>query len=146
MKRTFSTDRELRALKPSDRWYDVRDEKARNLIVRVGPENGKGEFRRTFCMVTRFPGSPNPARHAFGEYRMHDRGDLTLEQARALADEWRGLIRKNIDPREAEEARERRSQPQARPVLRRRGRGIPEPACKGAAQIGSGGARNPQAS
>ena len=102
MKRTFSTDRELRALKPSDRWYDVRDEKARNLIIRVGPENGKGEFRRTFCMVTRFPGSPNPARHAFGEYRMNDRGDLTLEQARALADEWRGLIRKNIDPREAE--------------------------------------------
>ncbi len=95
-KRTYSTDREIKALKPFDRWYDVKDEKTRNLMVRVGPRNGSGRFRRTFVMVTRFPGSKNPTRHAFGEY-----GDLTLEEARARTDEWRALIRNNIDPRDA---------------------------------------------
>ncbi|HUH00111.1 MAG TPA: tyrosine-type recombinase/integrase, partial [Gammaproteobacteria bacterium] len=99
--RTFSTDRELKALKPSDKHYDVKDEKARNHIVRVGPENAKGEFRRTFCLVTRFPGSKNPTRHAFGEYKVNGKGDLTLEEARELAGEWRAMIRKNVDPREA---------------------------------------------
>src|SRR3954451_5075162 len=54
--RSCKTDRELKALKPSDRWCDVKDEVTRNLIVRVGPLNAKGEFRRTFCLVTRFPG------------------------------------------------------------------------------------------
>jgi integrase len=98
MKATYSTDREIKALRPTDRWYDVKDAKARNLIVRVGPQNAKGEFRRTFCLVTRFPGSKNPTRHAFGEYG----SDLTLEEARAKADEWRALIRKNIDPRQLE--------------------------------------------
>lgn len=96
-KRSYKTDRELKALKPAGSWYDVKDEVTRNLIVRVGPLNAKEEFRRTFCLVTRFPGSKNPVRHSFGEY-----GDLTLEQARSLADEWRALIRKGIDPREAE--------------------------------------------
>ena len=100
--RAFSTDRELKALKPAEKWYDVKDEKARNLIVRVGPMNAKDEFRRTFCMVTRFPGSKNPTRHALGEYRVNDKGDLTLEEARDKAGEWRKLIRQNIDPREAE--------------------------------------------
>lgn len=65
-------------------------------MVRVGPMNSSGQFRRTFVMVTRFPGSKNPTRHAFGEY-----GELTLEEARTKADEWRALIRKNIDPRDA---------------------------------------------
>ena len=101
-KRTFSTDRGLKALKPADKHYDARDEKARNLMVRVAPMNSKGESRRTFVMVARFPGSTNPTRHAFGEYRVNDRGDLTLEEARGLADEWRKLIRQGIDPREAE--------------------------------------------
>jgi integrase len=99
-KRSFKTDRELKALKPSDKWYDVKDEQARNLIVRVGPLNSKGEFRRTFCMLTRFPGSNNPVRHSFGEY-----GEISLEQARDLTDEWRAKIRKGIDPRDEERRR-----------------------------------------
>ncbi|WP_181169072.1 site-specific integrase [Mesorhizobium sp. B2-4-14] len=105
-KRTYKTDRELKALKPSNNWYDVKDEVTRNLIVRVGPETTKGEFRRTFCLVIRFPGSSNPVRHAFGEYKTDGRGDLTLEEARGLADEWRALIRKGTDPRkQIEDAR-----------------------------------------
>ena len=100
--RTFSTDRELKALKPFAKHYDVKDEKARNLIVRVGPENARGDFHRSFCLVTRFPGCKNPTRHAFGEYKVNGKGDLTLEEARELAAEWRALIRKNVDPREAE--------------------------------------------
>ena len=79
--RTFSTDRELKALKPSEKHFDVKDEKARNLIVRVGPENSKGDFRRTFCLVTRFPGSNNPTRHAFGEYKVNGKGDKTVALA-----------------------------------------------------------------
>jgi integrase len=99
-KRSYKTDREVKALKPSDKWYDVKDEQTRNLIVRVGPArtkpDGGTEFRRTFCLVTRFPGSSNPVRHAFGEYG----SDLSLEQARDLADEWRAKIRRGIDPRD----------------------------------------------
>lgn len=101
MKTTYSTDREIKALKPAASWYDVKDDKARNLIVRVGPVNGKGDFRRTFCMVTRFPGSKNPVRHSFGEY-----GEISLEQARELAGSWRALIRQGIDPREERKRRE----------------------------------------
>ncbi|GLQ79290.1 integrase [Mesorhizobium huakuii] len=100
--RSYSTDRELKALRPADNWYDVKDEKTRNLMVRVGPKNEKGEFRRTFVMVTRFPGSKHPTRHAFGEYRESGKGDLTLEEARERTDEWRKLIKQNVDPREAQ--------------------------------------------
>lgn len=95
LKRTFSTDREIQALKPAERHYDVRDSKTRNLIVRVGPRNSRGEFRRTFCLLARFPGKKQPTRHAFGEY-----GELTLEEARKNADTWRALIRDGKDPRE----------------------------------------------
>lgn len=98
---TFKNDAELKALKPKDRWYDVKDEKTRNLMVRVGPRNEKGDFRRTFVMVTRFPGSKHPVRHAFGEYRENGKGDLTLSEARERTDEWRKLIKQSIDPREA---------------------------------------------
>lgn len=97
--RTVSTDRELQSLKPAAKHYDVSVEKARNLIVRVGPENAKGEFRRSFCLVIRFPGSKHPIRHSFGEYKANGKGDLTLEEARDRAAKWRALIREGIDPR-----------------------------------------------
>jgi integrase len=97
VKKTFSTDRELKALKPAEpkKTYDVFDARTRNLVVRVGALNTKNEFRRTFCLLSRFPGSANPVRHALGEYGQ----DLTLEQARKKTDEWRALIRKGVDPR-----------------------------------------------
>lgn len=109
-KRTFKTDRELKTLKPADRHYDVRDLVTRNLAVRVGPLNNRGEFRRTFVFVSRFPGSSNPVRHSFGEYKSEGRGDLTLEEARLRADEWRRLIRDGIDPRDAERSQRQEAQ------------------------------------
>jgi len=97
-KRTYGTDRELKALKPADRWYDVSDAKQRGLIVRVGPLNAKKEYRRSFCLVSRFPGGANPVRAALGEYDV----DLTLEQAREKAGEWRRMIKAGVDPRAEE--------------------------------------------
>ena len=96
-KKMFRTDRELKAIKPASDWYDVRDEITPNLSIRVGPRNSKGRFRRTFILVTRFPGAKYPTRQALGEY-----GLLTLEEAREKAGEWRKLIAKGIDPRGAE--------------------------------------------
>jgi integrase len=59
--------------------------------------------RRTFVLMTRFPGSKNPTRRALGTY-----GELSLEQARAKARTWLELIRKGIDPAVAE-AEQRRA-------------------------------------
>jgi integrase len=101
-KLTFRNDRQLKALMPKATWYDVHDEVQRGLAVRVGPRKDDGSFRRTFVLVARFPGSRNPTRHSFGEYKSNGRGDLTLEEARDQAEAWRGLIRKGIDPRQEE--------------------------------------------
>lgn len=100
-KRSFSTDRELKALKPGPAWRDVKDGKSsHNLFVRVGPEREGGEFSRTFVMIARFPGSKHPTRRAIGDYRVspNNTADLTLEDARAKAAEWHSQIRKGIDP------------------------------------------------
>jgi hypothetical protein len=43
-------------------------------------------------------GSPNPTRRALGGY-----GELTLEEARDKAREWRRLISRGIDPKIQEE-------------------------------------------
>src|SRR5262245_65013864 len=58
--------------------------------------------QRSFILIARYPGSPNPTRRAIGEYP-----DLSLEKARARARHWRDLIRQGIDPK-AEEERLRR--------------------------------------
>lgn len=98
-KTTFSTDRELRNLKPAAKHFDVKDKDCRNLIVRVSPTN-----RKTFALLKRFPGQKNPTRHAFGEFP-----DLSLEDAREMANEWRAAIRRGIDPRP------KRQEPEAEP-------------------------------
>lgn len=99
LKKHFSTDRELKALKPEAKLYDVKDAKERNLMVRVGKASKNGLFRRTFVFVSRFPGAKHPTRISFGEYRTAERGDLSLEDAREKAAEWRKLIRTGVDPR-----------------------------------------------
>jgi integrase len=88
------TDRTLKSLKSDkSRTYDVMDSIVPGLGVRV-LDSG----RRTFVLVTRYPGSKNPTRRALGEY-----GELTVEKARDKAREWLELIRKGVDPQEHEE-------------------------------------------
>jgi integrase len=88
------TDRTLKSLKPDkNKTYDLMDSIVPGLGVRV-LDSG----RRTFVLVTRYPGSNNPTRRALGEY-----GELTLEKARDKARGWLELIRKGVDPKEHEE-------------------------------------------
>jgi integrase len=91
------TDRKLQSLKQKDKRYEVMDSDVPGFGVRVS------EFgQKSFILIARYPGSPNPTRRALGEYP-----SLSLREARERAKDWRGLIRKGIDPK-AEEARLRR--------------------------------------
>jgi integrase len=87
------TDRTLKALKPTGKRYDVMDADVPGFGVRV-TERGQ----RTFILVARYPGSPNPTRRAIGEYPA-----VRLEKAREKARSWRDLIRQGIDPKTEEE-------------------------------------------
>jgi integrase len=97
MSRKRLTDRTVKALKPARRRYDVMDTDVSGFGVRV-TERGQ----RTFILIARYPGSPNPTRRALGEYP-----SLSLEKARERARHWRDLVRQGIDPK-AEEERLRR--------------------------------------
>jgi integrase len=96
-KQTFHTDRELKALKPKAKHYDVWDGVQRGLAVRVGPRNSDGSFRRTFVVVARFNGK-HPTRRAIGEYP-----GVSLAEAREKAADWRKLVKKGKDPKREEE-------------------------------------------
>lgn len=87
------TDRKLKSLKPSDKHSDTWDAVVSGLGVRMSPTG-----RKTFVLMTRYPGSHNPTRRALGTY-----GELTLEEAREKAREWLRLIEKGKDPAVAEE-------------------------------------------
>lgn len=89
------TDLKVRSLKPAahGKPYDVKDTQVPGLRVRV-----LGGGQRTFVLLARFPGSPNPTRRALGAF-----GDLTLEEAREKASAWRKLLRRGIDPQVQEE-------------------------------------------
>jgi integrase len=99
-KRKSVTDRTLKALKkaPDGKPYDVKDSEVSGLRVRV-----MGSGQRTFVLLARYPGSPNPTRRALGAY-----GDISLEQAREKARDWRKLIRRGVDP-QLEEQRQRQA-------------------------------------
>ena len=88
-------DRGLKALKsaPENELYDVMDSVVPGFGVRVSDTG-----RKTFILLTRFPGSKNPTRRALGEY-----GALTLEKARQKARDWLELVRQGKDPRDEEE-------------------------------------------
>jgi integrase len=94
------TDRKVASLKPAEngRPYDVKDSQVPGLHVRVMPTGS-----RSFVLLTRYPGSNNPTRRALGVY-----GDLSLEEARQKATDWRKLIRRGIDP-SAQEERDRQA-------------------------------------
>jgi integrase len=88
-KRTLN-DRILKALKPAPagKLVDLWDTVVPGFGVRVSDSG-----RRTFVLVTRYPGSSNPTRRALGTY-----GALTLEKARGKARDWLELIRQGKDP------------------------------------------------
>jgi integrase len=84
------TDRTIRGLKPASRGKRtlVWDAQVPGLAVRV-TDKGK----KTFTLVVRYPGSPNPAPRSLGAY-----GAITLEAARSKARDWLALIAKGDDP------------------------------------------------
>jgi integrase len=92
MPKTTLTDRGLKAYKPAaaGKTYDRMDSQVPGFGVRVS-EKG----RKTFILVTRFPGKPDPTRRAIGEY-----GAITLADARKEAQKWLDMIRRGVDPRE----------------------------------------------
>lgn len=91
-KREFS-DRMLKALKPAPagQRYEIMDTDphAKGLGIRVTAAG-----TRTFVLVRRFPGSPNPVRRALGEY-----GELSLADARQRARDWIAQINAGNDPK-----------------------------------------------
>ena len=76
------TDRKLIALKAGAPRYEVMDTDVPGFGVRVS-ETG----RRTFILIARYAGGPNPTRRALGEYPA-----ISLEKARRRARDWRDLI------------------------------------------------------
>lgn len=86
------TDAMIAGLKPAPEGtrIEIRDDLLASFAVRV-TDKGK----KTFVLITRFPGSKNPARRAIGEYPT-----LSLHQAREEAREWLLLIKRGIDPRD----------------------------------------------
>jgi integrase len=102
-KRDF-TDRFLKSIKPTapGKRTIFFDAQIPGFGIRV-TERSTDECRGSFVLVTRYPGSPNPAPRRIGDYPV-----MTLSEAREIAREWRRDIAKGIDPKEkaAEAARE----------------------------------------
>ncbi len=102
-KRDF-TDRFLKSIKPAapGKRTIFFDAQIPGFGIRV-TERSTEECKGSFVLVTRYPGSPNPAPRRIGDYPV-----MSLAEARAVAREWRRDIAKGIDPKEkaAEAARE----------------------------------------
>jgi integrase len=96
------TIKALKAAKPGQR-YDIMDAVTPGLGVRV-TDKGK----RTFVLVARYPGSPNPTRRALGQY-----GEIGLAKAREKAWRWLELIGEGKDPAD-EEDRQRQAEQRKR--------------------------------
>jgi hypothetical protein len=74
------------------------DKETRGFGVRIYDDGLK-----SFFLLTRYPGSPNPTRRALGEYP-----EISLAEAREKAGEWRKLIKSGRDPK-IEAEREKRA-------------------------------------
>ena len=97
--KTLTTDRELRALRPTDRRQEYRDSEIRNLRVRV-TQSGL----ISFALLVR-PDRGNASRRRLGDYgRIEDgvfkAGGLSLKEARKLATIWNAKFQTGIDPRQ----------------------------------------------
>ena len=82
------TDKRLKALKPTDKPFEIMDFDVRGFGIRVMPSGVK-----SFILFRRFPGSEHPARRTLGTY-----GEISLAEARDKAREWNALVEKGIDP------------------------------------------------
>jgi integrase len=91
------TDRAIAALKPASPYRLVWDALVPGFAVRVTATGAK-----SFVLVSRFPGSPNPTARALGKV-----GAITLEDARIKAREWLKLVDAGTDPAKAAIASER---------------------------------------
>ncbi len=102
-KRDF-TDRFLKSIKPTapGKRTIVFDAQIPGFGIRV-TERSSDECKGSFVLVTRYPGSSNPAPRRIGDYPV-----MSLAEAREVAREWRRDLAKGIDPKEkaAEAARE----------------------------------------
>jgi Arm DNA-binding domain len=107
-KRDF-TDRFLKALKPAatGKRYIAYDAQIPGFGIRV-TDRCADENKGAFVLVTRFPGSTNPAPRRIGDYPA-----MSLAKARELAREWREDIRQGVDPK-VKEAERRREQERRR--------------------------------
>src|SRR5262249_30151139 len=88
------TDRSISAAKPADpgKRRLLWDAVVPGLAVRVTDQGAK-----SFVLVTRYPGSSNPAPRSLGTY-----GTITLADARTKAQAWYKQIAAGIDPTAAE--------------------------------------------
>src|SRR5262249_47010572 len=84
------TDRAIRAVKPAEpgKRSLLWDALVPGLALRV-TDRGK----RSFVLVTRYPGSTHPAPRSLGAY-----GAISLGQARTKARQWLEMIASGVDP------------------------------------------------
>src|ERR1700757_2745163 len=101
-KRDF-TDRFLKAIKPAapGKRVIVYDAQVPGFGLRI-TDKSCSENKGTFVLVTRFPGSPNPAPRRIGDYPA-----MPLARAREIAREWRSDIDRGVDPKIKEAERRR---------------------------------------
>lgn len=104
-KRDF-TDRFLKAIKPATtaKRLIYWDAQVPGFGIRV-TDRSVDENKGAFVLVTRFPGSSNPAPRRIGDYPA-----MSLAKARQIAREWREDIRQGIDPKVKEAARQRQEE------------------------------------
>jgi integrase len=101
-KRDF-TDRFLKSIKPAEtgKRVVIYDAQIPGFGIRV-TDHCTDDNKGAFVLISRFPGSSNPAPRRIGDYPA-----MTLAKAREIAREWREDIRQGIDPKTKEEARRR---------------------------------------
>ena len=104
MAKHYFTDRWLRSLKPSapGKRREIWDTNIPGFGVRVNDEKDRARAgkagRITFVLYSRYPGGRSPERRTLGRWP-----ELSLEKARHKAAEWRSMIDKGIDPKDAED-------------------------------------------
>ena len=82
------TDRAIKALKPTEKQFEIWDAVVPGMSVRVQPSGAK-----SFNLIFRPPGLPNPTRRSLGRV-----GVVTLAEARNKARQWLQLLARGKDP------------------------------------------------